>query len=39
MKVKQRRTSQFLAKDSKIYDDSQLGKQIAKQRNPHYKLS
>ena len=39
MKVKQQRTSQFLAKDSKKYDDSQLGKQIAKKRNPHYKLS
>jgi len=39
MKVKQQRTSQFLEKDSKKYDDSQLGKQIAKKRNPHYKLS
>ena len=37
MKVKQKRSTQFIAQDSKKYDDSQLGKEIAKQRNPHYK--
>ena len=37
MKAKQRHTSQFLAKDSKKYDDNQLGREIAKKRNPHYK--
>ena len=37
MKVKQKRSTQFITQDSKKYDDSQLGKEIAKQRNPHYK--
>lgn len=37
MKIKQKRSTQFIAQDSKKYDDSQLGKEIAKQRNPHYK--
>ena len=37
MKVKQKPSTQFIAQDSKKYDDSQLGKEIAKQRNPHYK--
>lgn len=37
MKAKQRHTSQFLVKDSKKYDDNQLGREIAKKRNPHYK--
>lgn len=39
MNVKQKHSAQFITQDSKKYDDSQLGKQIAKQRNPHYKLS
>ncbi len=37
MKVKQKRSTQFITQDSKKYDDSQLRKEIAKQRNPHYK--
>lgn len=38
MKVKQKHNTQFITQDSKMYDDSQLGREIAKKRNPHYKL-
>ena len=39
MRVKQNHSKQFKTQDSKTYDDSQLGREIAKKRNPHYKLS
>ena len=39
MRVKQNHSKQFKTQDSKTYDDSQLGRAIAKKRNPHYKLS
>jgi len=38
MRVKQNHSKQFKTQDSKTYDDSQLGREIAKKRNPHYKL-
>ncbi len=39
MKAKQKHNTQFITQDSKMYDESQLGREIAKKRNPHYKLS
>ena len=39
MKAKQRHSTRFIAQDNKKYDDGKLGKEIAKKRNPHYKLS
>lgn len=37
MRAKQRHSTQFMTQDSRKYDESQLGREIAKQRNPHYK--
>ena len=39
MKAKQRHSTRFIVQDNKKYDDGKLGKEIAKKRNPHYKLS